>query len=258
MSTAVSGRIVSDILSGQPFQRYADEVGTDLSKAYRIQDAVTEQLLEDVPGRCIAGYKIAFNKASSLAYYGLSEPCIAPVFSDLVVARGARFDASRYRDFVIEPELVITLSQDLVHDADRDDADLARHVASVRAGIELMDVRGAFAHDPSAAEAVAQGVYNVGAILGPEKVAIGALDIERITTTLHRNGKLEGEATGAAPQHPLDVLRWLSERLGRDGKALKAGMIVLCGTHLPGYPVSGTASIEIAMGPLGKVGFDFV
>lgn len=258
MSTVISDRIVSDIRGGQPFQRYADEVGTDLTKAYRIQDAVTERLLRDVPGRRIAGYKIAFNKTSSLAYYDLSEPCIAPVFSDLVVATGARFDASRYRDFVIEPELVITLSEDLVHDAARDDADLARHVASVRAGIELMDVRGAFVHDPSAAEAVAQGVYNVGAVLGPDEVAIGTLDIEHVTTTLHRNGKLEGEATGAAPQHPLDVLRWLSERLDREGKALEAGMIVLCGTHLPGYPVSGPASIEIAMGPLGTVGFDFV
>ncbi|MEO3997442.1 hypothetical protein [Mesorhizobium sp. CAU 1732] len=258
MSTAVSDRIVSDIRNGRPFQRYADEVGTDLAEAYHIQDAVTERLLGDVPGRRIAGYKIAFNKGSSLAYYGLSEPCIAPVFSDLVVGSGARFDANRYRDFVIEPELVITLSEDLVHDVERDDAGLARHVASVRAGIELMDVRGAFAHDPSAAEAVAQGVYNVGAVLGPEEVAIGDLDVERIITTLHRNGKLEGEATGAAPQHPLDVLRWLSERLDRDGRALEAGMIVLCGTHLPGHPVSGPASIDIAMGPLGKVGFYFV
>lgn len=258
MSAAVSDRIVSDIRHGQPFQRYADEVGTDLSNAYRIQDAVTEQLLGDVPGRRIAGYKIAFNKGSSLAYYGLSEPCIAPVFSDLVVASGARLDASRYRDFVIEPELVITLSVDLVHDAKRDDADLARHVASVRAGIELMDVRGAFAHDPSAAEAVAQGVYNIGAVLGREEIALTALDIGHLTTTLHRNGELEGRATGAAPQHPLDVLRWLSERLDRDGKALEAGMIVLCGTHLPGYAVSGPASIDIAMRSLGKVGFDFV
>ncbi len=244
----VAGRILDDIRRLAPFEPREDEIG-DLASAYRIQDEVTDALLGDRPGRKIAGYKIAFNRPSSLDYYTLAEPCFAPLFSDQIHPSGIELPLVAFRELVVEPEIAVRLAAPL--DGHEERAAVAAAIAACLPAIELMDVRGAFARDPSAAAAVAQRIYSQGAVLGPES-PIGSL-APFVTASLDVDGVRLGEATGAAPQDPIDAVAWLAGRLARDGRRLEAGMVVLTGAHLPGHALPKRCEARVVLAPLGGV-----
>lgn len=250
---ALADRITDEIIDRRAFDPHADRVGTDLGLAYRIQQRVVERLGAGRADPGIGGYKIAFNKASSMDYYGIGEPCLAPVFADSIVGTGAELLGAAYNELVIEPELIVTLTRDLTDWADR--AAIMAAMGPVRPGFELMDVRGAFAHDPTAAQAVAQGIYNAGAVVGGPGVAIGALDLARLHTRVAIDGGVVGEAVGAAPQHPVEAVAWVAKTLAARGEQLKSGMIVLCGTHLPTRSVTAPAGIRVDMAGVGSAEF---
>ncbi len=252
--TALGTTIAGEVLEKRAFDRHADSIGTDLDIAYEIQDQVIRHLQASKPQRKIGGYKIAFNKASSLQYYGLDEPCIAPVFADLIVPSGAVFDGAGFRDLIIEPELILTLSRDLpMRQCSRDE--ILASLELVRPGFELLDPRNAFALDPTAAQAVAQGIYNVGAVIGGPGIAIDKLDLAALTTSVSIDGKVVAEATGSAPQDPLEVVVWMTRVLADRGEQLLAGMSVLCGTHLPTRSVAAPTEVSVAMTGVGHAVF---
>ncbi|NGN41811.1 hypothetical protein G6N74_12095 [Mesorhizobium sp. CGMCC 1.15528] len=252
--TALGTTIAGEIIEKRVFDRHVGSIGTDLDLAYEVQDEVVRQLQASKPQRKIGGYKIAFNKASSLQYYGLDEPCIAPVFADLIVPSGAVLDGIDYRDLIIEPELVLTLSRDLpARQCSRDE--ILASLEPVRPGFELLDPRNAFALDPTAAQAVAQGIYNVGAVIGGPGIAIESLDLATLTTSVSIDGKVVAEATGAAPQDPLEVVAWMTRVLADRGEQLRAGMSVLCGTHLPTRSVAAPSEVSVSMTSVGHASF---
>ncbi len=249
----LAGPIARDVIERRSFDPHGKAIGTDLDLAYRVQEKVVRRLIAHRPGRAIGGYKLAFNKASSYAYYGITEPCLAPVFADRIAMSGVQLDGAAYRELVIEPELIVTLSADIETGADT--AAVAAAIGLVQPGFELMDVRGAFAHDPSAAQAVAQGIYNAGAVIGGPGLAIEALDTAAIETSVTIDGAVVGQAVGAAPQHPVEAVAWVAKTLEARGERLRSGMIVLCGTHLPTRTVTAPTDIRVEMSGLGRAEF---
>lgn len=245
-------RILRDIRAQRPFEPREDEID-GLDHAYRVQAEVTEALMADVPGRRIAGYKIAFNRRSSLDYYGLDEPCYAPLFSDQLHRSGASLPLAGFDDPLVEPEIAILLSGGL---SGRPDT-LFEAIGAFLPAIEVMDARGAFARDPSAAAAVAQRIHSEGAILGEARPA-AYLDVGDMTVRLLVDGTPANEAKGAAPQSPLAALAWLASRLARDGRPLESGMVVLTGSHLPGRAIRQRCRLQADLDPLGSVSVDWV
>ncbi len=241
--------ILRDIAGLLPFDPREDAIN-GLVHAYDIQKKVTAALLERQPGRRIAGYKIAFNRPSSMGHYGLSEPCYAPLFSDQIHVGSATLPFRLFRDPVIEPEIAIRLAATLA--GHENDAGLDAAIGTLLPAIEVMDVRGAFARDPSAAAAVAQRIHSEGAVIG-EAGGPPTLDIAEVVARLQVDGATQGEARGAAPQTPADALRWLSRRLAADGLPLQAGMIVLTGAHLPGFALKAPCVVSVNIAPLGTV-----
>lgn len=241
--------IVRDIEHLAPFEPREDAIG-GMDHAYAIQKRVTAALVENHPGRRIAGYKIAFNRRASMDYYGLGEPCYAPLFSDQIHAGQASLPFDGFRDPVIEPEIAIRLSSTL--EGDEDAAGIEAAIGALLPAIEIMDPRGAFARDPSAAAAVAQRIHGEGAVIG-EAGGMRTVDIAEVTARLRVDGEARGEATGAAPQAPADALAWLSRRLAADGLPLEAGMIVLTGSHLPGHALKAPCAVTVEIVPLGTV-----
>lgn len=247
----LADQIVADILARSPFEPREDGID-GLARAYEIQNEVTQALLQRRPGRRIAGYKIAFNRQSSMDYYHLSEPCYAPLFSDQLYPTGAKLASADFADLVIEPEIALQLKTPIPVNATLDD--MAAAVVALPA-IEIMDVRGAFARDPSAAAAIAQRIHSEGAVLGASVPFDG---LNQTTARILRNGALDGEASNAAPQPPLVALAWLANRLRRDSLPLEPGMVVLTGAHLPGRAIAGPGTVAVDIEPLGSVRFELV
>ncbi|MBP0437124.1 2-keto-4-pentenoate hydratase [Tianweitania sediminis] len=251
--TPLAQSILDDIRGARAFEPREDAIAS-LEAAYRVQDEVNAALLAEQPARSIVGYKIAFNRQSSLDYYGLDEPCFAPLFSDQVHASGVVLPLAAYRDLVVEPEIAIRLGSSLQGQVSERDAEEA--IEAWLPAIEIMDVRHAFARDPSAAAAVAQRIHNEGAVLGTATLWISASDTTA-ARMLHSDHLL-GEAVNAAPQPPLKALCWLANRLRRDAKYLQAGMVILTGAYLPGQAITTPGLVKAEIRPFGRVEFTLI
>lgn len=239
-------RIVEDIAGLHPFVPREDEIN-GLAHAYEVQREVNARLIESRPGRRVAGYKIAFNRPSSMDYYGLREPCHAPLFSDQLHDSCVELSLAAFADLVIEPEIALRVVAPVSFAQSVEE--LARAVEALPA-IEIMDVRGAFAHDPSAAAAVAQRIHGEGAVVGSAVPFLAGAVAE---VSLAVDGTVGGSARDAAPQPPLAALHWLIGALARDGEALQPGMVVLTGAHLPGRAISTPGAIRVEIAPYGDV-----
>ncbi len=257
---ALGRSVAVDIVASRPFRAVPLPDGPPLAASYAVQDAMLRARLSALPvdGEALAGWKLAFNSAESMARNGLHEPCIAPVLRVGLLLCGGALRADAVLNLVVEPEFCLELGADLPPDG-KVSPDAARAaLRAVRPAIELMDHRGAFAQGAPAAQAVAQGIWNIGAVLGrPSDVAV--LEHRRkIVTELRLDGERVAAARDAAPQDPIEGLVWAARALAARGWQLRAGMILLCGTHLPVQAVDRPCDISVKMGPLGEVAFSLV
>ncbi|QYK42188.1 MAG: hypothetical protein KF887_03400 [Paracoccaceae bacterium] len=254
---AMAQEIAADIAGGRGFRLFGglDDDPAALDRAYAVQDALT-----GLRGgaAAVGGYKLAFNSAASRVYYGLAEGCIAPLYARDIRQDGAVLRLADFHSLVIEPEICLELGADLPHRPDMTPEEAMAAVAAIRPAVEVMDHRGAFALDPSAAQAVAQGIYTAGVVLGAP-VSPGLLPARhRTTTRLAIAGAEVGARLDGAPQDPAEGLVWAAGALARRGFRLRAGMILMCGTHLPVHPVAAPAAVLVEMDGFGSVGFSVV
>jgi 2-oxo-3-hexenedioate decarboxylase/2-keto-4-pentenoate hydratase len=247
--------IADDIAAGRTFRAPPGPPVADMAAAYAVQDALTA--LRGGAG-AIGGFKLAFNGAAARAYYGLAEPCIAPVWRRDIRQDGATLRLAEFHALAIEPEIVLELGRDLDHRPGMTAADAMQAVAAIRPAIEVMDHRGAFAQDPPAALAVAQGIHSAGAVLGAPVPPARLAERHGIVTRLLIDGAEAGARPDGAPQDPAEGLVWAAAALAARGQRLRAGMILLCGTHLPVRTVAAPGRITVDMGGFGTVGFSLV
>jgi 2-keto-4-pentenoate hydratase len=248
--------IAADIAAGRLFRIIPELAGADaMDSAYAVQDALTPLRGGQA---AVAGYKLAFNSAASRDYYGLAEGCIAPIYARDIRQDGAILRLADFHSLVIEPEICLELGADLDHHPGLSAAQAMAAVVAIRPAVEVMDPRGALAQDPSAAQAVAQGIHTAGAVLGAP-VSPDLLPARHgITTRLMLAGAEVGAKTDAAPQDPAEALVWAARALSRRGLALRKGMILMCGTHLPVQAVAAPCAVRAEMGLFGAVEFSVV
>ncbi|WP_370304234.1 2-keto-4-pentenoate hydratase [Pseudooceanicola sp.] len=246
--------ILQDLRSAAPFAAHATTPPRDLSAAYQLQDAVAEQLVTDPSFGPVAGWKIAVNSAALLARFGMSEPVSGRIFEGQRHDVPAELTASDYRQFAIEPEIAAIIGTTLaLQDAPRDADTVKRAIARFVPAMELLDMRDADMPNMHLPDAVAQNISNVGAVIGGPGVAPDQLDLAGLRMTLSLDGEIQHDATGAAPQHPVEAVTWLVNHLSQRGLTLAAGQVVLCGTHSPIWYHNGTGQIEVQMSGLGGV-----
>ena len=86
---------------------------------------------------------------------------------------------------------------------------------------------------------IADNSWNAAVVLGAAGDA--ALDLSARVGTLTCNGEVIAEgSTKDAIGHTLDMVVWLADHLGRRGKQLKAGQLVMTGSLIPPiFPKAG-------------------
>jgi len=248
-------RGAADLAASRAFRLIGGLDPGAMDRAYAVQDALT-----GLRGGAdaVGGYKLAFNSTGSRAYYGLSEGCTAPLYRRDIRADGIPLRRAGFHSLVIEPEICLELGTDLHFRPGLTPQDALTAIAAVRPAVEVMDHRGAFALNPSAAQAVAQGIYTAGAVLGAP-VAPGLLALRHdIITRLSIGGVEVAAQLDGAPQDPAAALVWAAGALARRGLRLRAGMILMCGTHLPVQAITGPGMVRVDMGIFGSVGFSVV
>ncbi|MCC2111366.1 MAG: fumarylacetoacetate hydrolase family protein [Hyphomicrobiales bacterium] len=248
--------IASDIAGLRPFRQIGINRADGFSPAYDVQDAVVDRLIAASDRSGICGYKLAFNSAALLEKLEIDEPGHARIFADQRCDSPAVLDAGGFHTLVIEPEIAAIFNAPLGarsggHDRNSVIGAIDRFVPA----FELLDLRGAALAAETVVDIVAHNIFNAGIVIGGPGCAPDALDVDAVRMTLSVNGETVAEVTGAVPQHPLDAIAWLADRLGERGRTIEAGMVVLCGTHTPPRPVSAPARLTMEMSGLGSAEF---
>ncbi len=248
--------IAADIAALKPFRQIGVDPVGGFAPAYDVQDAVVERLIASGDRSGVCGYKLAFNSAELLAKLKIDEPGHARIFTDQRHLSPAALDAGGFHTLVIEPEIAAIFKAPLAaRSGGHDRSSVMAAVDRLVPAFELLDLRGAALGPETVADIVAHNIFNAGIVIGGPGCAPEALDVEALSVTLSADGETVAEVTGAAPQHPLDAIAWLADRLAERGRTIEAGMVVLCGTHMPPRPVPAPARLKMAMSGLGSAEF---
>ncbi|MEO1224419.1 MAG: fumarylacetoacetate hydrolase family protein [Pseudomonadota bacterium] len=246
--------IVADVMAHAAFAPYATDPPRTLDEAYRLQDALAEQLTARAGRQAVAGWKIAANAPHLLEKFELEDPLSGRVFKNQTQQSPARLAAATFRQFAFEPEIAAIMKTDLeVPDGPADRQDVISAIDRFVPAIELLDMRDIDMPSINIADVVAQNISNEGAVIGGPGIAPQDLIPASVRTEVRVNGKVELQVTGAAPQDPIDAVIWLARHLAKRGLRLQAGQIVLCGTHCPIWYHGNPGQIVVTMTGLGEV-----
>ena len=195
----------------------ADVAPQDEAGEYRIQDALHELLAADFGE--LVGYKIGCTSAVMQHYLGIPYPCGGGVFAKGVHPSGVSLPAKDFVRVGVECEIAVRLAHDLEPSQAPFTADVvAQAVEAYLPAIEIVDDRYADWQTLGAPTLVADDFFAAGCVLGAPVARSAAPDLLDIVPGADVLG------------HPHRALAWLANHLAADGKALRAGQIVLTGS----------------------------
>lgn len=213
----------------------------DVSTAYAVQDETLRRRL--ARGEKLIGVKLGLTSRAKQRRMNVDSPLVAWLTDAMSLPAG---EAVPRQDFIhprVEPEIVFIMKHRLAGPGVTA-AEALTAVEAVYGGAEIIDSRYQdfrFA----LADVIADNASSGGFVLGP--VACGPFDVDLAleAVLVEADGKVVDSATGAAVQHhPAEALALAANDLGRRGKAIEAGQIVLTGgmtDALPAGPGTRTA-----------------
>ena len=230
--------------SATHWTRVTDAMGfpASVAQGYQLQEryvtlrATTEQR---------AGYKVALGSSSSQALLGASEPIVGVLFANDLLPTGSRISKHRGIVLAVEADLLATVGSAAINSA-RTIEDVAQHIESLHAYIELPDLPFPFASDVAPRFAASNAGAHLG-IIGSEVRASGSAEfIERLASmrvvlsTVPAQGEPEqlAEAPGSAlMSHPYNSVLFLLRKLSSQGRELKKGDVVSLGAYSKPMPI---------------------
>lgn len=244
---------VTSITMGRPMFEGANKL--NLSDAMDVADKVAERIEKPLGG--LGGYKIAWNTDAQMQKFGLPHPGMGRVFNKFIRKDNAQIALADFNDLMIETEIVAILGEDLMPGSAHTPSSVKSVIEGVTVGFEVLN-RLEAASDATPHSIIAHNVFNAGAVLGDIRIPPDELDISKITTRLSQNGSVVFEDIAKAPQDPFEAVAFLANHYTRRGFTLSAGQLVLCGSHIPLYPVSDACELSVSMSALGDVTFSVV
>lgn len=201
-----------------------------VEEGYRLQAMVHEALGGPI------GYKVGSTSAAGQRAFGLNEPVYAGLFED--------DRASSLRDGLgsglvapsVECEIAFVLGDD-VDPAAASPERLRESIASCHAACEIIDNRYGDPLSVGVPSLLVDDFFHARFVLGPANPAWREFDLARLGAEVRLDGTSH-RGNAADVLSATEALRWLAEKLGRSGRGLKAGDIVLTGAIVPPIPVA--------------------
>lgn len=226
----------------------------EIDTAYAIQQANTAYW--QTQGRRIVGCKIGLTSPAVQKQLGVDQPDFGILFADMQVGEGEMIAFRRVLQPKIEAEIAFEIGRD-VDAAAPTVADIVRATAFVMPALEIVGSR-ILNWDISIVDTVADNASSGLFVLGNAKRPLDRLDLREVTMRMTRRGVVVSEGRGAAClDNPLNAVAWLAAELGRRGRPLRAGDIVLSGALGPMVPVAPGDWFEAAISDIGTVGAAF-
>jgi 2-keto-4-pentenoate hydratase len=212
--------------------------------AYQIQDAVTRRL-----GQPIGGWKVGVASPAAAAF-------CAPIYTSMIRATPATYNASELRLIGIEAELAFCVGRDLPARATPYDRAEVVAGATLRPAIEVVDSRYADFRSLDRASILADNFSNGGLVHGAAVPNWEGLDLGHTTITVTEDDEPFADSSRGAARDPIAALVDFAN-LMRERGGIKAGTIVTTGSWTGMVFTRRGAGIVADFGPLGRVEVSF-
>ena len=209
-------------------------------EAYAVKDAFVAKQLKKYRTE-VCGYKIGLTALKLQEIMKIEEPTEGEVLATRVKHSPFTVRLSDYGRLGIESEICVVLGEDLRSGCSR--SNVAESLSAIHASYELIDDRAADYTAMNAISLIADNSWNAAVVLG--EAGGHSLDLSDRKGILTRNGKSIGEgSTSDAIGHTLDMVVWLADHLGKRGKHLKAGQLIMTGSLIPPiFPTSAATYV---------------
>lgn len=231
---------------------YSDMTWDD---AYAIQDRILATKL--ARGSSVAGYKAGLTSHAKMKQMGVTDPVFGFLVNEYIVPDGGEVKVSELIHPKIEPEICFVTRQELKGPG----CSIASVLAAtdlVLPGIEVIDSRYRdFKFDLKSV--VADNTSAARFVVGGHAVPARSVDLRTTGVVLEKNGEVVALGAGAAVLgHPAAAVAMLVNHLGRYGKSLPAGSLVLSGGVTEAVAVKAGDNVTLRMQGMGSVSMRFI
>jgi 2-keto-4-pentenoate hydratase len=248
-------KAIREAYSGEPIPPIRTQlIFQEIDTAYAIQEANTSHWLAE--GRRIVGCKIGLTSPAVQKQLGVDQPDFGILFADMQVDEDEPVAKGRVLQPKIEAEVAFEMARDIVS-ANPTAKEIADATAFVMPALEIVGSR-IRNWEISIFDTIADNASSALFVLGRNKRPLGDLDLREVTMKMTRNGDAASEGKGAAClDNPLNAVAWLAAELGKRGRPLRAGDIVLSGALGPMVPANSGDVFEATISGLGSVSARF-
>lgn len=254
MTAALVEHLLQGRLGRAP-ARPISEIAPDLTldQAYTLQRQLEQTLIGR--GERVVGYKVGFTTAALQERHGVTEPVLGFLLASGVFGSGDAVPLSRFVALGVEVEVAFLLRSDLAGPGVTTASALLA-VEGAMPSFELIDFRLSGA--PRGVDVVADGVLTNAIVLGRPLTPVAGIDLALEGVVFEQDGQLVATQTAAEVLgNPLVSLAWAANTLGRMGRGLHAGDIVLTGSISKVLRPAVGQSVRAAFTRLGSVGCRF-
>lgn len=225
-----------------------------LEQAYGLQRQLEEALVGR--GERVVGYKVGFTTAALQERHGVTEPVLGFMLGSGVYGSGDAVPLARFIAIGVEVEVAFLLKSDLAGPAVTPASALLA-VEGAMPSFELIDFR--LSGTPRGTDVVADGVYTNAIVLGRPLTPVIGFDLALEGVVLEQDGQIVATQTAAEVLgNPLVSLAWAANTLGRMGRGLRRGDIVLTGSISKVLRPTAGQSVRASFTRLGCVACRFV
>ncbi|HEY7203469.1 MAG TPA: hypothetical protein VIA61_04205 [Methylomirabilota bacterium] len=225
-----------------------------LEQAYGLQHQLEQALVGR--GERVVGYKVGFTTAALQERHGLAEPVLGFMLGSGVYGSGDAVPLSRFVAVGVEVEVAFLLRSDLAGPGVTAASALLA-VEGAMPSFELIDFR--LSGTPRGTDVVADGVYTNAIVLGRPLTPLGGIDLALEGVVFEQDGQIVATQTAAEVLgNPLVSLAWAANILGRMGRGLRAGEVVLSGSISKVLRPTAGQSVRASFTRLGSVACRFV
>ena len=227
----------------------------DFDDAYAIQDRILAAKLKG--GARVAGYKAGLTSHAKMKQMDVSDPVFGFLVDEFTVADGGEVKVSELIHPKVEPEIAFVTRTELRGPG----CNIASVLAAsdiVLPGIEVIDSRYRdFKFDIQSV--IADNTSAVRFVVGGHAVDARSVDLRTTGIVLEKNGVPVALGAGAAVLgHPAAAVAMLVNHLGRRGKSLPAGSLVLSGGATEAVSVQAGDHVRLRVQGMGSVSLRFV
>ena len=226
----------------------------DFDDAYAIQDRILAAKLKG--GARLSGYKAGLTSHAKMKQMGVTDPVFGFLVDEFTVPAGGEVQVSGLIHPKVEPEIAFVTRAELKGPG----CNIASVLAAsdvVLPGIEVIDSRYRdFKFDLKSV--VADNTSASRFVVGGQAVDARSVDLRTTGVVLEKNGQVVALGAGAAVVgHPAAAVAMLVNHLGRRGKSLPAGSLVLSGGITEAVSVQAGDHVNLRVQGMGSVSLRF-